>query len=55
LAVVFISHRLPTTRIADKIYMLEKGAIIESGTHAELLAGEGKYAEMWRVQAGQYV
>ncbi|MBQ7981561.1 MAG: ABC transporter ATP-binding protein, partial [Oscillospiraceae bacterium] len=53
-SVVFISHRLSTTRIADRIYMLEKGRIIEEGSHAELLERKGKYAEMWRVQAGQY-
>lgn len=54
-SVVFISHRLSTTRIADRIYMLEKGRIIEEGSHAELLSRKGKYAEMWRVQAGQYI
>lgn len=53
-SVVFISHRLSTTRIADRIYMLEKGGIIEEGSHEELLERKGKYAEMWRVQAGQY-
>ncbi len=54
-SVVFISHRLSTTRIADRIYMLEKGRVIEEGSHAELLSRKGKYAEMWRVQAGQYL
>ncbi|MGN0608640.1 MAG: ABC transporter ATP-binding protein [Oscillospiraceae bacterium] len=54
-SVVFISHRLSTTRIADRIYMLEKGSIIEEGSHSELLRLGGKYAEMWRVQAGQYL
>ncbi len=54
-SVVFISHRLSTTRIADRIYMLEKGRIIEEGSHGELLSHNGKYAEMWRVQAGQYL
>lgn len=53
-SVVLISHRLSTTRIADRIYMLEQGHIIEEGTHNELLARDGKYAQMWRVQAGQY-
>lgn len=52
--VIFISHRLSTTRIADRIYMLENGRIIEEGSHEELLALNGKYAEMWRAQAGQY-
>jgi ATP-binding cassette subfamily B protein len=53
-SVLFISHRLSTTRIADRIYMLEDGEIIEEGSHGELLGNDGKYAEMWRVQAGQY-
>jgi ATP-binding cassette subfamily B protein len=53
--VVFISHRLSTTRLADKILMLENGKIIEAGSHLELLKMNGKYAEMWRVQAGQYI
>ncbi len=53
-SVVFISHRLSTTRIADRIYMLEKGKIIEEGNHAELLELGGKYSQMWRLQAGQY-
>lgn len=53
-SVVFISHRLSTTRIADRIYMLENGSIIEEGSHKELLSLNGKYAQMWKVQAGQY-
>lgn len=54
-SVVFISHRLSTTRIADRIYMLENGSIIEEGSHAALLKKGGKYAHMWSVQAGQYL
>ncbi len=52
--VFYISHRLSTTRDADRIIMLELGRIIEEGTHAELLARNGKYAEMWNAQAGKY-
>lgn len=52
--VFYISHRLSTTRDADRIIMLERGRIIEEGTHAELLANNGKYAEMWNAQAGKY-
>lgn len=53
--VIFISHRLSTTRLADRIVMLEKGRIAEKGTHEELLERGGKYAEMWKVQAGAYI
>lgn len=53
--VVFISHRLSTTRLADRIIMLENGQIVEQGSHDELLAKNGKYAEMWKVQAGAYI
>ncbi|MCM1123947.1 MAG: ABC transporter ATP-binding protein/permease [Eubacterium sp.] len=52
--VVFISHRLSTVRDADCIYMMENGRIVESGTHEELLAENGRYAAMWRIQAGLY-
>ncbi|MCH5272034.1 MAG: ABC transporter ATP-binding protein [Lachnospiraceae bacterium] len=52
--VFYISHRLSTTRDADRILMLEKGRIIEEGTHEELLSRQGKYAEMWYAQAGKY-
>lgn len=53
--VIFISHRLSTTRLADHIIMLEKGRIVERGTHEQLLQQNGKYAQMWRVQAGAYI
>ena len=53
--VIFISHRLSTTRIADRIIMLENGQVVEEGTHDELLERNGKYAGMWKVQAGAYM
>ncbi len=52
--VFYISHRLSTTRDADRIVMLEKGRIIEEGTHEELLSKNGQYAAMWHAQAGKY-
>ena len=54
-AVIFISHRLSTTRHADRIYMLENGRIIEAGPHDELMAQDGQYAHMFRVQAEKYI
>ena len=52
--VIFISHRLSTTRHADKIYVLRDGQIVEEGTHQELINGNGIYEKMWNVQAGKY-
>lgn len=52
--VIFISHRLSTTCMADRILMLENGQIIEEGSHAELMELGGKYAEMFEKQAEKY-
>lgn len=52
--VIFISHRLSTTVMADEIYMLENGEIIEHGSHDELMELDGKYAYMFRLQAEKY-
>lgn len=52
--VIFISHRLSTTRDADRIYMFEHGKIIEEGTHQELMKLDGQYAEMFQCQAKYY-
>ena len=53
--VLFISHRLSTTRDADVVYVMEKGRIIERGSHAELLEQCGPYATMWKAQASRYL
>jgi len=53
--VIFISHRLSTTRDADIIYMMENGRIIEQGSHSQLLERQGEYEKMWRAQAGKYM
>lgn len=53
--VIFISHRLSTTVNADKIYVMEQGRIIESGSHKELMSKNGTYAEMFNLQAEKYV
>ncbi|MBQ9703564.1 MAG: ABC transporter ATP-binding protein, partial [Clostridia bacterium] len=52
--VIFISHRLSTTRMADRIYMFAKGELSECGTHEELMEKGGKYAEMFNLQAEKY-
>lgn len=52
--VIFISHRLSTTRHADRIYMFDSGRLIESGSHEELMAQDGKYAYMFNLQAENY-
>ncbi len=52
--VLFISHRLSTTIMADEIYMLENGEIIEHGSHEELIELDGKYAYMFKLQAEKY-
>lgn len=52
--VIFISHRLSTTRDADCIYMFENGEIVEQGTHQQLMELNGQYAEMFQCQAKYY-
>ena len=51
---VVISHRFSTVRMADRIVVLAGGAVIESGTHASLVAGGGLYAELFEMQAKGY-
>ncbi|MBZ0098668.1 MAG: ATP-binding cassette domain-containing protein, partial [Taibaiella sp.] len=50
---VMIAHRLSTIMHADRIYVLEKGRIIETGTHQSLLEDNGLYYAMWRQQIGE--
>lgn len=53
-SMVIISHRLSTIQNADKIFYIQDGEIAESGSHQELLALDGKYAKMYKVQAEKY-
>jgi ATP-binding cassette subfamily B protein len=52
---ILVTHRLGSARIADRIIVMENGNIIENGTHEELQASNGKYAQMWIAQAGGYL
>ena len=53
--VIFISHRLSSAVSADRIYLIEDGSVAESGSHEELMRLGGKYAQMFRHQAENYV
>ncbi|MBR5975755.1 MAG: ABC transporter ATP-binding protein [Clostridiales bacterium] len=52
--VVFISHRLSSARMADKIFMMKDGSVVEQGSHEELMAQGGHYYEMFMLQAENY-
>jgi ATP-binding cassette subfamily B protein len=51
---IIISHRFSTVRIADRIIVLASGAVVEEGSHDELLAKGGLYAELFALQAEGY-
>jgi len=53
--VIAIAHRLSTIARMDRLVVLDKGVIVESGTHAELIAQEGLYARLWKRQTGGFV
>lgn len=51
---ILVSHRFSTVILADRIYVFDRGAIVEEGTHAELMAAGGTYSMMFRAQASRY-
>jgi len=52
---IIVTHRLGSARLADRIVVMDKGEIVDIGTHDELIARPGKYADMWVAQASWYV
>ena len=52
---ILISHRLSSATLADRIYLLENGRILESGNHKELMDKNGEYAKLFRIQAENYI
>lgn len=53
--VLAIAHRLSTIAKMDRLLVLDEGKIVESGTHAELLAKKGIYANLWAHQTGGFI
>jgi ATP-binding cassette, subfamily B, bacterial len=51
---ILITHRLANIIHADRIFVLDRGVLVEAGTHAELMAADGSYAELFRLQAAGY-
>jgi ATP-binding cassette subfamily B protein len=51
---LIISHRFSTVRMADQIVVLEDGRVLETGSHEELIARGGRYAQLFDMQAGRY-
>jgi ABC-type multidrug transport system fused ATPase/permease subunit len=51
---ILVSHRFSTVRMADAIVVLDHGRVLEQGTHEQLMAGRGLYAELYALQAGSY-
>jgi ATP-binding cassette subfamily B protein len=51
---IVISHRFSTVRVADRIFVIHDGKVLESGTHDELVQKRGRYAELFELQAAGY-
>jgi ABC-type multidrug transport system fused ATPase/permease subunit len=53
-AVLLVTHRFSAVRLADHVLVLEGGRLVEQGDHAALMARDGRYAELYRLQADAY-
>ena len=51
---IVISHRFSTVRVADRIYVIGDGRVLESGSHDELMSHRGRYSELFELQAAGY-
>ena len=51
---ILVSHRFSTVRMADLIVVLDGARVAEAGSHEELIARDGRYAELYRIQAAGY-
>lgn len=52
---LIVAHRLATVKNCDKIIVMDKGYIVEQGTHEELLEKRGQYYKLWEMQQGNFV
>jgi len=52
---IMVTHRLGSVRLADRIIVMDKGKVVDIGSHGELVSRSGKYKDMWQAQAKYYI